>query len=124
MNIGEASAASAIPAKMIRYYEQIGLIPGAKRTPAGYRVYSESDAHTLRFIRCARDLGFSTEQMADLLALWRDRTRAPADVKRIAMEQVGEIERKKRAMRAMAEALRHLAESCQDDHRPDCPVLE
>ena len=123
MNIGQAAAASGVSAKMIRYYESIGLIGAAARTESGYRVYSEADVHTLRFIRRARDLGFSVEQMGELLALWRDRSRASAEVKRIALEHVGELEQKMRELAEMADTLRHLAEHCHGDHRPDCPIL-
>ncbi|CAB3640954.1 MULTISPECIES: Cu(I)-responsive transcriptional regulator [Achromobacter] len=124
MNIGEASRSSGISAKMIRYYESIGLISPAGRTDSGYRVYSEHDLHTLHFVRRARDLGFSVEQMNELLALWKDRSRASADVKRIALEHVQELERKAEALRDMAATLKHLAEHCQGNDRPDCPILE
>ena len=124
MNIGEASKSSGISAKMIRYYESIGLISPAGRTDSGYRVYSEHDLHTLHFVRRARDLGFSVEQMNELLALWKDRSRASADVKRIALEHVQELERKAEALRDMAATLKHLAEHCQGNERPDCPILE
>jgi MerR family copper efflux transcriptional regulator len=123
MNIGQAAAASGVSAKMIRYYESIGLIPAVARTGAGYRVYSEADIHTLRFIRRARDLGFSVEQMTGLLALWQDRSRASADVKRIALEHVGELDRKMRELAEMAATLRHLAKTCHGDGRPDCPII-
>ena len=93
------------------------------RTESGYRVYSGSDVHTLRFIRRARDLGFSVEQMTHLLALWQDRSRASADVKRIALEHVETLERKMVELAEMTEALRHLAHNCHGDHRPDCPIL-
>jgi Cu(I)-responsive transcriptional regulator len=124
MNIGEAAAASGVSAKMIRYYETIGLISNVVRTDAGYRVYSEDDVHMLRFVRRARDLGFSVEQMTALLALWSDRSRASADVKRIAMEHVAELERKMRELRDMSKTLRHLAEHCQGDDRPHCPIID
>jgi Cu(I)-responsive transcriptional regulator len=124
MNIGEASRSSGISANMIRYYESIGLISPAGRTDSGYRVYSEHDLHTLHFVRRARDLGFSVEQMNELLALWKDRSRASADVKRIALEHVQELERKAEALRDMAATLKHLAEHCQGNDRPDCPILE
>ncbi|HWT30433.1 MAG TPA: Cu(I)-responsive transcriptional regulator [Propylenella sp.] len=123
MNIGQAASASGVSAKMIRYYESIGLIDAVTRTDSGYRVYSEADVHTLRFVRRARDLGFSVEQMMNLLALWRDRSRASAEVKRIALEHVGELERKMRELAEMAETLRHLAKNCHGDHRPDCPII-
>ncbi|MBN9072702.1 MAG: Cu(I)-responsive transcriptional regulator [Rhizobiales bacterium] len=124
MNIGEAAAASGVSAKMIRYYESIDLISNVARTVAGYRVYSESDVHALRFIRRARDLGFSVSQMANLLALWGDRSRASADVKRIALEHVAELERKMCELHDMSKTLRHLAEHCQGDDRPHCPIIE
>ena len=123
MNIGQAAAASGVSAKMIRYYESIGLITAATRTDAGYRVYSDADVHTLKFIRRARDLGFSVEQMSHLLALWQDRSRSSAEVKRIALEHVGELERKMRELAEMAQTLRHLANNCHGDHRPDCPII-
>lgn len=124
MNIGEASAASGVSSKMIRYYESIGLIAGVSRTEAGYRVYSNEDVHTLRFIRRARDLGFSVEQMGNLLALWSDRSRASADVRRIALDHIGELEQKMRQLRDMAKVLRHLVDNCQGDGRPHCPIIE
>ncbi|WP_447920009.1 Cu(I)-responsive transcriptional regulator [Achromobacter aegrifaciens] len=124
MNIGEASKSSGISAKMIRYYESIGLISPAGRTDSGYRIYSDHDLHTLHFVRRARDLGFSVEQMNELLALWKDRSRASADVKRIALGHVQELERKAEALRDMAATLKHLAAHCQGDDRPDCPILE
>jgi MerR family transcriptional regulator, copper efflux regulator len=124
MNIGQAAAASGITAKMIRYYESIGLTRVPERTEAGYRMYGDNDVHTLRFIRRARDLGFSVEQMRDLLALWRDRSRASGDVKRIAMDHVAELERKARALQQMANTLHHLADHCHGDDRPDCPIMD
>lgn len=124
MNIGEAANASGVSAKMIRYYEQIDLIPPAGRTEAGYRIYDEDAIATLRFIRRARDLGFSVEEMAALLALWRDKNRASAEVKRIAEDHVADIERRIRELQGMANTLRHLASHCHGDHRPDCPILE
>jgi Cu(I)-responsive transcriptional regulator len=124
MNIGEASKASGVSAKMIRYYEQIGLIKPAHRTDSSYRIYVDNDIHTLRFIRRARDLGFSVEQMKVLLALWRDRSRASADVKAIALEQIAELERKAAAIAEMTKTLKHLARNCHGDDRPDCPIIE
>lgn len=124
MNIGQAARASGVSAKMIRYYESIGLIPRADRTDAGYRVYSAQDAHSLRFIRGARDLGFAVEQIAELLALWRDRGRASADVKRLALEHVDALEDRIAQLRQMCETLRHLAEHCHGDDRPDCPIID
>jgi Cu(I)-responsive transcriptional regulator len=124
MNIGEASKASGVSTKMIRYYESIGLIRPPLRTESGYRVYSESEVHALRFISQARDLGFSIDQMGDLLALWRDRTRASADVKAIALEHIEALEAKVHALQAMSATLRHLADNCHGDDRPDCPIIE
>ncbi|OZI56187.1 Cu(I)-responsive transcriptional regulator [Bordetella genomosp. 4] len=123
MNIGQAAAASGISAKMIRYYESIGLIDSATRTDSGYRVYGDKELHTLRFVRRARDLGFSVEQMHELLALWRDRDRASADVKRIALGHVEGLERKAAELQQMADTLRHLAEHCKGNNRPECPII-
>ncbi|ARP95402.1 Cu(I)-responsive transcriptional regulator [Bordetella genomosp. 13] len=124
MNIGQASQASGISAKMIRYYESIGLIGPAQRSNAGYRVYSDNDVHTLRFVRRARGLGFSVEQMHELLALWRDRSRASGDVKRVALRHVEELERKAAELQQMADTLKHLARHCHGDKRPDCPIID
>jgi Cu(I)-responsive transcriptional regulator len=124
MNIGKASAASGISAKMIRYYEEIGLISPPLRTGSGYRDYSDKDVHTLRFIARARALGFSVEQMGDLLALWRDRDRASADVKRIALQHAAELDRKARQLNEMRRTLIQMAESCHGDDRPDCPIID
>lgn len=124
MNIGEASSASGVSAKMIRYYETIGLIRAASRTEAGYRIYGDDDVHTLRFIRSARDLGFSVEQIEELLALWRDRSRASVNVKRVALRHIEELEQKARELNNMAATLRHLAEHCRGDQRPHCPIID
>ena len=124
MNIGEVAKQSGVSAKMIRYYESIGLIAPAGRSEAGYRNYGMNDVHTLRFIRRARDLGFTVEQMGDLLALWRDRSRASAEVKKIALDHIAILERKVTELKAMTETLRHLAAHCHGDGRPECPILE
>lgn len=124
MNIGEAAAASGISTKMIRYYEQIGLIKSVTRTMAGYRIYSDNDVHALRFICRARDLGFTVEQMTDLMALWNDRGRASGDVKRIASGHIEALENKMRELQEMTHALRHLVDNCHGDGRPDCPIIE
>lgn len=123
MNIGEAASASGVSAKMTRYYESIGLLPAAARTESGYRVYSADDVHALRFIRHARDLGFSIEQIQQLLALWRDRSRASADVKRLALQHVEELEHKIRELRQLAKTFKHLADNCRRDQRPRCPII-
>ncbi|TWA15890.1 MerR family transcriptional regulator [Sinorhizobium medicae] len=124
MNIGQASNASGVSSKMIRYYEQIGLIKSALRTASSYRTYGDNDVHTLRFVRRARDLGFSVEQIKELLALWRDRSRASSDVKAVALEHVAELERKIAAIQEMAKTLKHLASHCHGDDRPECPIIE
>lgn len=124
MNIGEVARASGVSTKMIRYYETIGLIPPADRSDAGYRNYGDNDVHTLRFIRRSRDLGFTVEQMTDLLTLWRDRSRASSEVKKIALEHVEILERKAEELKAMSRTLKHLAANCHGDSRPDCPILD
>jgi MerR family copper efflux transcriptional regulator len=124
MNIGEASAQSAVSAKMIRHYEDLGLLPKAPRTEAGYRLYDEASVHTLRFIRRARDLGFGIHEIEELLGLWRNRRRASADVKRIASAHAADLQRRIDEMQAMKRTLEHLAHCCQGDARPDCPILD
>jgi len=124
MNIGEASQASGVSAKMIRYYEEVGLIRAPARNQNGYRAYDKSNIHELKFIRRARDLGFTVEQISGLMHLWRDRSRASADVKRIALEHVEALESKTREIEEMANTLKHLAANCHGDGRPDCPIIE
>ena len=124
MRIGEAAAASGVSAKMIRHYEAVGLLPAASRRESGYRDYGPAEVHALRFIRRARDLGFSLAEIAGLLALWGDRGRASAEVKRLALAHVAALEAKARDLSAMASTLRHLAAHCHGDARPDCPILE
>lgn len=124
MNIGQAAKASGVTAKMIRYYESIGLLAASARTHAGYRVYQERDLHALRFVRQARRLGFSVEDIRKLLALWQDRSRSSADVKAIALQHAGELERRIEELTAMRDTLNHLARACHGDDRPDCPILE
>jgi len=123
MNIGQASAASGVSAKMLRYYESIGLIPRAGRTEAVYRVYTDTEVQTLRFIRRARDLGLSIERIRVLVGLWHDRERSSADVKRIATDHVAELEARIIELTAMRDTLQELAEACHGDHRPECPIL-
>lgn len=124
MNIGEAANASGVSAKMIRYYERNGLMPEARRTEAGYRHYHDTDIHHLAFIRRARDLGFSVKQIAELLSLWRDRDRASADVKAMALAHIDELKAKIAELEAMAHTLEHLARHCSGDERPECPIIE
>ena len=123
-NIGEASQASGISAKMIRHYESIGLIPAASRTFAGYRLYGEADLHRLRFIKRSRGLGFSMKQIEALLALWNDQSRASAQVKKLAQEHVQDLDQRIAEMQAMRRTLESLARHCQGNNRPDCPILD
>ncbi|TQV75939.1 Cu(I)-responsive transcriptional regulator [Exilibacterium tricleocarpae] len=124
MTIGEAAKASGVSAKMIRYYESIGLVPPAARSEAGYRLYTDDDVASLRFIRRARDLGFSVKAIAQLLALWHNDGRASSDVKAFALAHVKELHAKIAELEAMAETLQHLADRCQGDELPDCPILD
>ncbi|MFN3993010.1 MAG: Cu(I)-responsive transcriptional regulator [Tabrizicola flagellatus] len=124
MTIGEAARASGVSAKMIRYYEETGLIPAAGRTGSGYRTYGPKEVQILRFVRRARDLGFPMEKVAELLALWRDRDRASADVRHLAEAQIAALDRRIREMQEMQATLSHLVRSCAGDDRPDCPILD
>lgn len=124
MNIGKAAEESGVSAKMIRYYESIGLIQPGARTDAGYRTYGDSDVHTLRFIKRARTLGFSLDQIRNLLSLWQNPGRASADVKAIAQQHVAELEQRIRELSEMRDTLDHLARTCAGDNRPDCPILQ
>jgi Cu(I)-responsive transcriptional regulator len=124
MNIGEAAAASGVSAKMIRHYEESGFIPRARRTGSGYRIYQDADVHALRFIRRARDLGFSLKEIKTLLGLWGNRRRASADVKRLALKHVEELDAKIAEMQAMRKTLGQLAAHCHGDLRPECPILD
>jgi Cu(I)-responsive transcriptional regulator len=124
MTIGEASAASGVSAKMIRYYETVSLLAPAGRTAAGYRQYDETEVQTLRFLKRARSLGFSVTQMRELLALWRDERRSKAEVQKLALSHAAELEAKARAIAEMSAALRHLAHQCATSDRPGCPIIE
>jgi MerR family copper efflux transcriptional regulator len=124
MNIGQASQLSGISAKMIRHYESINLIQPGPRTASGYRTYSDNDIHTLRFIKRARSLGFSLEQIKDLLSLWNDAHRASADVKTIALNHVTDLEKRIAELSEMRDTLHHLAQSCSGDTRAECPILQ
>jgi MerR family transcriptional regulator, copper efflux regulator len=124
MTIGQAAKSSAVSAKMIRHYESIGLLPKAQRTESGYRLYDETDVHSLRFIQRARSLGFPLETIRTLLALWRNRRRSSAQVKDLAERHIADLERKIAEMQAMVRTLKHLAHHCHGDDRPDCPILD
>ncbi|NKE48520.1 MerR family DNA-binding transcriptional regulator [Roseomonas frigidaquae] len=121
MNIGEASAASGVSAKMIRHYESIGLVPTADRTEAGYRIYDKADVCTLRFVHHARDLGLPLDKIGEILGLWRNPNRTGSEVKRLALEHVAALEAKAAALRAVAAALHNLAEACDCGRRPGYP---
>ena len=124
MNISQAAKASGLTPRMIRHYEKIGLLPDTTRTAAGYRLFNEQDLHTLRFIQRARGLGFSIEQIGQLLTLWQDRDRSSADVKQLARQHLKELEDKIAGLQAMHASLSELASCCFGDDRPDCPILE
>ena len=123
MQIGEASRLTGVSAKMIRHYESIGLIPSADRRDSNYRDYGHHDVHRLGFIRRARDLGFSIEQIRDLLKLWGDTHRSSADVKALTETHIAELDGKIRLLGEMRDTLAHLARACDGDHRPDCPII-
>ncbi|MBC9249535.1 Cu(I)-responsive transcriptional regulator [Pseudomonas alcaligenes] len=123
MNIGQAAKRSGLSAKMIRYYEAIGLLQPAGRSDSGYRLYGSQDLHVLAFIKRARDLGFALDEVGKLLALWQDRERASADVKALAQAHITELNRKIGELTALRDTLDELVQHCQGDHRPDCPIL-
>ena len=123
-NIGAASKASGVSAKMIRHYEEIGLLPKVARSFGNYRVYSANDIHVLRFIRRARDLGFSIEEIRELLGLWRNKSRSSAAVKKIAGKHIADLRMKIAELESMVQTLEHLTRNCHGDHRPDCPILD
>jgi Cu(I)-responsive transcriptional regulator len=123
-SIGRAAELSGVTPKMIRHYESLELIPKAARTSGDYRVYSPSDVHTLRFIRRARSLGFSMEEIAGLLNLWRNQRRTSAEVKRLALRHIAELDSKIEELQSMRAALAELAKHCHGDERPDCPILD
>jgi MerR family copper efflux transcriptional regulator len=124
MNIGQAAEQSGVSAKMIRYYEEIGLIRPPRRTESNYRVYDSDEVHVLRFIKRARKLGFSVEETATLLGLWQDKARASAEVKDIATSHIGALETRIAELQGMVNTLRHLADCCHGDDRPGCPILD
>lgn len=124
MNIGEAARASGVTPKMIRYYDEIGLIKPAGRTGSNYRAYAEKEINELRFVKRARSLGFSMAEITQLLSLWRDQGRSSRQVKSIASRHIADLEARAAELKAMAGMLRHLAEHCSGDNRPDCPILD
>lgn len=124
MNIGEAAKASGVNAKMIRHYESIGLVPKAQRSEAGYRKYSEADVHILIFVKRARQLGFSMKEIKKLVGLWRNKSRASAEVKNMALSHIQQMEEKIEELQQMVKTLKHLAKTCHGDQRPHCPILE
>ena len=124
MNIGQAAEAAGVNAKMIRYYESIGLISEANRTDSGYRQYTEKDIQTLRFIKRSRDLGFSIERIKTLLSLWGDRGRKSGDVKKLARQYIEELDQDIQKLQSIRDQLQHLSDCCQGNNRPDCPIIE
>ena len=123
-NIGEAARLSNVSAKMVRHYESLGLLPKVARTDSGYRQYSESEVHTLRFIKRSRDLGLSMDEIGELVGLWQNRRRASANVRKIAQKHADELAQKIAAMQEMQKTLGHLIHCCHGDERPECPILD
>jgi MerR family transcriptional regulator, copper efflux regulator len=124
VNIGDAARLSGVSAKMVRHYEGLGLLPRVARTDSGYRQYSEADVHTLRFIKRARDLGFSMEEIGELVDLWQNRRRTSASVRRVAQKHSEDLAQRIAAMQEMQTTLQHLIHCCHGDERPECPILE
>lgn len=124
MNIGEVSKLSNVNSKMIRRYEEMGIIPKAGRSLAGYRTYSEKDVHILRFVKRSRELGFSMKDIKQLVSLWRNKSRPSSQVKSIATKHVKELEQKLAEIQSMVRTLKNLTENCHGDNRPDCPILD
>lgn len=124
VHIGEAATLSGVTAKMVRHYESLGLLAPVGRTDSGYRLYSEADVHNLRFIKRARDLGFSIHDITELVGLWHNRQRSSAEVKRIANNHRTALQNRIQQLQAMERSLAHLTHCCQGDNRPDCPILD
>ena len=124
LNIGETAKASGVSAKMIRHYEKVGLVPEALRTEAGYRQYTQQEVSTLQFIRQSRGLGFSIDQIRELLGLWQDKRRPSRQVKALAQAHLQELDAKLQELTAMKATLAHLVNHCHGDDRPDCPIVE
>ncbi len=123
MNIGAAAEITGVPAKTIRYYEEVGLILPARRSENGYRNYADEDIQILRFIQRARRLGFSVRDVESLLTLWQDKDRASADVKKLALKHIDEVEKRIEEMQSIRETLMHLTLKCHGNERPDCPII-
>ena len=123
MQIGEAARVTGVSAKMIRHYELIGLVPAADRRSSNYRDYGHSEVHRLAFVRRARDLGFSMDEIRDLLRLWDDKERSSADVKAMAEGPLADLDRKIGLLQEMRGTLGSLVDACEGDHRPDCPII-
>ncbi len=124
LNIGQAARRADLSTKMVRHYESLGLLPAIARTDAGYRQYSDTEVHTLRFIKRARSLGFSMPEISELLALWQDKRRPSASVKRIAAMHVADLDQRIAELSTMKRSLQRLIDCCHGDHRPDCPILD
>jgi MerR family copper efflux transcriptional regulator len=123
MKIGELAKKSGVNAKLIRHYEEIGMLPRAKRSAGAYRLYNETDVHMLRFVKRARSLGFAMNEIKKLIGLWRNKSRASSEVKQLALSHLTLLENKITALQEMREVLRELAKNCHGDSRPDCPIL-
>lgn len=124
MNIGEVAQMSEVNSKMIRRYEEQGIIPKAGRSDSGYRQYTEKDVHILKFVKRSRELGFSMKDIKQLVSLWRNKTRSSSQVKSIAQKHITELEKKLQETQTMLSTLKHLVKNCHGDHRPDCPILD
>ena len=124
VQIGDAARLSGVSAKMVRHYEGLGLLPPVARTEGGYRLYGAADVHTLRFIKRARDLGFSMDEIAELVGLWQNRRRASASVRRVAQKHADELAQRITAMQEMQRTLQDLIHCCHGDERPECPILD
>jgi len=124
VNIGQAAQLSGISPKMLRYYEGLGLLGAVPRTDGNYRQYGEAEVHTLRFIRRARDMGFSIHEIHTLVDLWHNRRRSSETVKRIAQQHIHELAERIAALEAMRRTLLDLVQRCPGNQRPDCPILD
>ena len=124
MNIGEVASLSGVNSKMIRRYEEMGIIPKAGRNLSGYRQYAEKDVHILKFVKKSRELGFSMKDIKQLVSLWRNKTRTSSQVKSIALKHQTELEKKLNEIKAMLQTINKLVKNCHGDERPDCPIID